>query len=206
LEGKYLAIIVDKVQKRRDIAHSCTDLILEKGMKKLTVAEVAKTAGVSKGSIYDYFKNKEDIVFEVIRGSIQEYHDELMERINEGDQTTREKIFFLFDFVLNEDGLFNKKHNFYKEYISINLSSDNEDMCQFNKECSAFFNGLLKTFIEEGIKKGELVENSINLINGLKAAERGYLFFKWTEKADISQNFRLFLNTIFDLIEVKSDC
>jgi len=59
--GGFMAIIVDKVQKRRDIALSCNDLLLEKGIKKLTIAEVAKTAGVSKGSIYDYFENKEDI-------------------------------------------------------------------------------------------------------------------------------------------------
>ena len=33
-----MAIIVDKVQKRRDIALSCNDLLLEKGIKKLTIA------------------------------------------------------------------------------------------------------------------------------------------------------------------------
>jgi AcrR family transcriptional regulator len=198
-----LAIIVDKAQKRRDIALASNELILEKGIKKLTVAEVAKTAGVSKGSIYDYFKNKEDIVFEVIRVNIEEYHDELMTKINKQSKSTREKILFLFDFVLNEEGIFDIKHNFYKEYVSINLSSDSQEMCQFNLECSEFFNGLVSSFIEEGIAKGEIVEKSRDLIQGLKATEKGFLFFKWTEKKEVSGDFRKFLNTIFDLIEVQ---
>jgi len=88
-----MAIIVDKIQKRRDIALSCNDLLLEKGIKKLTIAEVAKTAGVSKGSIYDYFENKEDIVFEIIRSHISDYQEELNEKINP-DDTTREKFFY----------------------------------------------------------------------------------------------------------------
>ena len=93
-----MAIIVDKVQKRRDIALSCSELLLEKGIKKLTVAEVAKTAGVSKGSIYDYFENKEDIVFEIITSHIEEYQVELNEKLNP-KLSTREKVFLLFGFL-----------------------------------------------------------------------------------------------------------
>jgi AcrR family transcriptional regulator len=52
-----LAIIVDKFKKRREIALSCKKLLLNKGIKKVTVAEIAKTAKVAKGSIYDYFEN-----------------------------------------------------------------------------------------------------------------------------------------------------
>ena len=46
-----MAIIVDKVQKRSDIAFSCKKLILDKGIKNITISEIAKTAGVGKGTI-----------------------------------------------------------------------------------------------------------------------------------------------------------
>ncbi len=46
-----MAIIVDKIQKKQDIALSCKALFLEKGLKNLTIAEVAKTAGVGKGDL-----------------------------------------------------------------------------------------------------------------------------------------------------------
>jgi len=197
-----LAIIVDKAQKRRDIALSCSELLLEKGIKKLTVAEVAKTAGVAKGSIYDYFSNKEEIVFEIIRIHIEEYQKEFEAKIKP-DATTREKLFLVFDFILSNDPEYEKNQNIYKEYISIDLGGENTNMCSFNGECSTFFRVIINHLIEDGIKKGELIEESKNLIEGLLAVEKGFLLIRWTEKVDVKENLRNFLNTIFDLIEVK---
>ena len=199
-----MAIIVDKVQKRRDIALSCNDLLLEKGIKKLTVAEVAKTAGVSKGSIYDYFENKEDIVFEIIRSHISNYQNELNSKIT-SNLTTREKVFLLFGFILDENDEFKKHQNIYKEYMSIDISGENENMCDFDNECADFFKTILNLFIKDGITKGELIESSINLVDGLLAVEKGFLIIMWTENKDVKEDFRMFLNTIFNLIEVKNN-
>ena len=169
-----MAIIVDKVQKRKDIALSCMDLLLEKGIKKLTVSEVASQAGVAKGSIYDYFVNKEDIVFEIIRNDIANYQENLYAQITP-ELSTREKVFLLFDFLLNENEMFEKYQNIYKEYISINLSTKNDNMCEFNQECSQFFKTTIETLIVEGIEKGELIKDSLKLIIELLAVEKGFL-------------------------------
>jgi len=198
-----MAIIVDKVQKRRDIALSCNDLLLEKGIKKLTIAEVAKTAGVSKGSIYDYFENKEDIVFEIIRSHITGYQAELNEKINLNN-TTREKVFLLFDFILSDNEEFEKHQNIYKEYMSIDIAGECKTMCEFDNECGAFFKTILEKFIIDGIAKGELIESSKDLVEGLMAVEKGFLVIKWTENRDVKQSFKVFLTTIFDLIEIKN--
>jgi AcrR family transcriptional regulator len=197
-----MAIIVDKVQKRKDIALSSIDLLLAKGIKKLTVSEVALQAGVSKGSIYDYFENKEDIVFEIIRNDIANYQDNLYNQITQ-DLTTREKIFLLFDFLLNDNDMFEKHQNIYKEYISIDLGTKNDKMCGFNQECSQFFKTTIEELIVEGIKKGEIIKDSLKLISGLLAVEKGFLMIYWTEKREIKSELKEFLNMIFDLIEVK---
>ncbi len=197
-----MAIIVDKVQKRKDIALSSIDLLLEKGIKKLTVSEVAQTAGVSKGSIYDYFESKEDIVFEIIRNDIANYQENLYAQITP-NITTREKIFLLFDFLLNDNDMFDKHQNIYKEYISINLGSKNDNMCSFNQECSQFFRLTIENLIKEGIEKGEIIEDSLKLISGLLAIEKGFLMILWTEKKDIKKELKEFVNLIFDLVEVK---
>jgi len=199
-----LAIIVDKVQKRRDIALSCHDLLLEKGIRNLTIAEVAKTAGIGKGSVYDYFTNKEDIVFEIIRSHIEEYHQKFNQKFDE-KTTTLEKIFLLFDFILSNNDEFIQHHKIYKEYMSITLGTNNEAMHKFNIECTSFKKEILLLIIEEGIKKGEIMEQSKNLINGLLAAEKGFIITSWTEDKYLKEEFRTFLNTIFTLVEVKNE-
>ena len=197
-----MAIIVDKVQKRKDIALSCIDLLLEKGIKKLTVSEVAIQAGVSKGSIYDYFENKEDIVFEIIRNDIENYQDNLYEQITP-TISTREKVFLLFDFLLSENDMFQKHQNIYKEYVSINLGTYNDNMSEFNKECSVFFKTTIEKLIKEGITKGEIIEDSLKLVGGFLAVEKGFLMIHWTEGKDVKGELKEFINMIFDLIEVK---
>ncbi|MEA3315298.1 MAG: TetR/AcrR family transcriptional regulator [Campylobacterota bacterium] len=197
-----MAIIVDKLQKRKDIALSCTELLLKKGIKKTTVAELAKTAGIAKGSIYDYFENKEDIIFEVIRNEIYSYQKELNENIKEC-YSVREKVFELFDFLL-VDNEWNKRHrNFYKEYISIDLGSENIYMSKFNLECNNFFKDILTVFIEDGISKNELIKDSLNFVDTLIAIQKGFLIISWTEKRDIKKELIESLNTIFDLVEVR---
>jgi len=197
-----MAIIVDKVQKRRDIAFSCIDLLLEKGIKRLTVSEVAVQAGVSKGSIYDYFENKEDIVFEIIRNDISNYQEELNAQITP-NISTRKKMFLLFDFLLNDNDMFQKHQNLYKEYIGINIGTENKCMCEFNQECSSFFRATIEKLITEGIQKGEIVKESLKLVSGFWALEKGFLMIYWTEKKDIKEELKEFLNIMFNLIEVK---
>ena len=48
-------------------------------------------------------------------------------------------------------------------------------MCEFNQECSEFFKTTIETLIVEGIEKGELIQESIKLVAGLLAVEKGFL-------------------------------
>ncbi len=77
------------------MALSCFDLIHDCGIKKLTVAEVARTANIGKGTVYEYFDNKEDIIFEIINIHIEEHHKEFQSEVVKLE-TTKEKIELFF--------------------------------------------------------------------------------------------------------------
>ena len=195
--------VVDKEQRRKEIARSCSDLIHDIGMKKLTVAQVAIKAGVGKGTIYEYFENKDDIVFEIMNIHIDTYHNEFLETIKDV-KSTKQKIFHFFKFVI-DDSIENLKHfNGYKEYLSIVLSDDNHAMKKFNLKCNVFFNDQLRKFIKEGIDKKGLIPESINLVDGLLTFEKGLALIKMTQDDfDAKSSCELFINTLFDLIEVE---
>jgi len=197
-----MAIKVDKDKKRRGIAGACTELLLEKGMKNLTITEIAKTAGIGKGTVYDYFNNKEEIVFEIIRKFIEEHQHNLL---SQSDQktSTKQKILYLFDFFLSEYKPYEKHLDVYREYLSVTLSSKCSPMLEFNRECSGFIRNILEDIIEEGIEKGEISEVSRSLIDGIMRAERGYMVVAWAEGRDLRIEFKEFIDTLFDLIEIK---
>ena len=198
-----MAKIVDKEQKRREIAISCRDLVFEVGIRKLTVAQAAKTAGIGKGTIYEYFENKDDIVFEMINISIEEYHAEFLQTI-QNVETTKEKIFHFFKFVLDDSDENMKHFNGYKEYLSVVLGEENQEMKKYNDTCHIFFKEQLKNIIEEGIKKNELIPQSINFIDGLLVFEKGLVLQKMTqEDFDVTTICKMFINNLFDLLEVK---
>lgn len=195
--------VVDKEQRRKEIATTCSDLIHDIGMKKLTVAQVAIKAGIGKGTIYEYFENKDDIVFEIMNIHIDTYHNEFLETIKDV-KSTKQKIFHFFKFVI-DDSIENLKHfNGYKEYLSIVLSDDNHAMKKFNLKCNVFFNDQLRKFIKEGIDKKELIPESINLVDGLLTFEKGLALIKMTQDDfDAKTSCETFINTLFDLIEVE---
>jgi TetR/AcrR family acrAB operon transcriptional repressor len=197
-----MAIKVDKDKKRRDIAIACTELLLEKGIKNLTITEIAKTAGIGKGTVYDYFNNKEEIVFEIIRNFIERHHRYLLSQ-SDKRTSTKQKIFYLFDFFLSEFKSYEKHLDVYREYLSVTLSSKFSPMIEFNKEFSGFIKNILEDIIEEGIKKGEIKDVSRNLVDGIMKAERGYMLVAWAEDRDLRKDFKAYINTLFDLIEIK---
>lgn len=65
------------------ILKSAKELISEKGLQQASVREISKLAGVTTGSIYHHYKNKEEILYEVMDTSLSESHKILEEYIHD---------------------------------------------------------------------------------------------------------------------------
>ncbi|MDJ0756894.1 MAG: helix-turn-helix domain-containing protein [Ardenticatenaceae bacterium] len=52
--------------RREHILTAAIDVIAERGFQKTTVKQIAQRAGVADGTIYNYFKNKDDILLAII--------------------------------------------------------------------------------------------------------------------------------------------
>ena len=55
--------IVDKAERRAHITQAAAEVFASKGFQGALVEDIAAAAGVSKGSVYGYFKNKEDLFY-----------------------------------------------------------------------------------------------------------------------------------------------
>jgi AcrR family transcriptional regulator len=197
-----MAIVVDKVQKRQDIALSCKDIFVQKGIKDLSVSQVAKVAGIGKGTIYDYFSNKEDIVFEIVNILMKKYKESLTKKIEKAI-STREKIKTFSGIFYDEDELELRK--IYKEFISISLSSPNQEMIEFQ---SAYTNDYYEWFVEilsDGVKKGEIREGSQEFARGLFVMAKGMFISNSVTNTidDVKTEIYKFTDSLFDMLELK---
>lgn len=194
---------VNKEEKRREIALACFDLIHEIGMKKITVSTVAKTAGIGKGTVYEYFESKDDIIFEIINMHIEHHHNKFLEMIKDV-KTTRQKVFHFLDFVMIDSEENTKHFSGYKEYLSVVLSDENNEMKKFNTKCHIFFENKLYKIIKEGIDSKELKSNSLDFVDAIMAFEKGIALQKMTQENFDSYNIcKKFINNLFDILEVK---
>ena len=67
--------IVDKPKRRREIAIAAMDLFARKGFERTSVREIAEVCGIAKGSVYDYFVTKEDILIELVKLALETWQE-----------------------------------------------------------------------------------------------------------------------------------
>jgi AcrR family transcriptional regulator len=84
-------------------------IINQAGMRLLVVDDVAREAGISKGSFYSFYPSREDFIMSVFESWEAEYRGALIREVVEGKGTARERIerFFLgaFEILEREPGL-----------------------------------------------------------------------------------------------------
>jgi AcrR family transcriptional regulator len=194
-----MAIIVNKEEKRRNIALSCRELLLEHGINSLTISQIAQTAAVGKGTIYEYFENKEDIVFEIITTFIADHEKKLLALVTE-PIATKDKLFHFFYFLF-EDEVARKHLKVYKEFLAISLSNEPEEMLLFSEECQDKFIFILNQIIESGRTSGEIERSMPISASSLLLFATGLVVDSRLESCDIQKEIHLFLDMLLPLTQ-----
>ncbi|MBN2662865.1 MAG: TetR/AcrR family transcriptional regulator [Bacteroidales bacterium] len=81
----------EKIQLIQDTA---LHLFAEEGFHSVSVQKIAKTAGISKGLLYNYFSSKEELLRTIIHDFVKGMYD-FFDPDNEGSLTDEEFVFFI---------------------------------------------------------------------------------------------------------------
>ncbi len=91
-----------KAIKEASIIQAATEVFGRKGFQAASISEIAEKAGVAEGSIYQYFKNKQDLFFSVPVEKTKEFRTQLelhLEGISGAFNKIRKFVwFFLYYF------------------------------------------------------------------------------------------------------------
>ncbi|MFH0947898.1 MAG: TetR/AcrR family transcriptional regulator [Elusimicrobiota bacterium] len=136
--------------KRQKILNSAIAILNKKEYYKCPVDEIAKGAGVAKGTVYLYFKSKEDIYLSIIFMLV----DKVKEIVNEIQKSavSSNKKLLLF---LEKHSVFVEKNKNIFLTMRENLQPHKE---KYHDELHKKFGeivGIITKIIDEGIKNGE---------------------------------------------------
>ena len=196
--------IVNKAQKREDIALSSTELFIQKGFHNLTVSEVAKNAKIAKGTIYEYFESKEDIVFAIIEYAQTSYDKEVLEKVN-NTNCIKEKVLSLFDLCIAQGEMAIQRRKMYKEFIVVCLENPSPKMIEFQNDIKTKYITWLKDILQKGIKQKQLKPEALQLANGLFSTAEGVLVFSYFDNYNEKNILPLHIDILFKLIEIGEE-
>ena len=93
----------NKEEKENKLLESAFSLFTEKGVKRTSVQEIARQAGVAKGTFYLYFKDKYDVQDYLIAKKSKQLLTDAINSLKDKDITNySEKIICIMDYIINE--------------------------------------------------------------------------------------------------------
>ena len=142
-------------RRRRQIIEAAYEVFSRKGYSSAGIADIAEELGIGHGTFYRYFKNKRDILDQVVDYGVERIMDTLTLETAEPartldefrDQLRRigERLFALLD---SEPGL--------GQVVLLEATSIDEEMTQRVLGLVDTFGALAGQFLENGVKRGFL--------------------------------------------------
>ncbi|MEC1613111.1 fatty acid metabolism transcriptional regulator FadR [Bacillus mojavensis] len=142
-----------KRPKYMQIIDAAVEVIAENGYHQSQVSKIAKQAGVADGTIYLYFKNKEDILISLFKEKMGQFIERMEEDIKE-KATAKEKLALV---ISKHFSLLAGDHNL-AIVTQLELRQSNLELRQKINEILKGYLNILDSILTEGIQSGELKE------------------------------------------------
>jgi TetR/AcrR family fatty acid metabolism transcriptional regulator len=137
------------VGKHEAILRAATSVFAEKGFFNSKVADIAKAAGVADGTVYLYFKNKDDVLHSIFDRAMGEFIAEGRRELAEIDRP-EEKLRRIAQLHLEKLGSDREMAIVFQ----VELRGSIKHMQQFSSAGFAEYLDIIRGTIEEGQKRG----------------------------------------------------
>jgi AcrR family transcriptional regulator len=145
----------EKEQRRNAILSAARKLFFEKGFKYVTVDNIAKRSELSKGSIYLYFKSKEEIYTNILFDEIGKFNRKsfhLFQSNKSAPELVLEFASIYIEFFLNDPELFRILMTFMLHTEDMNLAQPvHEHIIEVTNNTIK----MIETLLHRGIEQGE---------------------------------------------------
>ncbi len=182
--------------KRQNIIDASVKLFIKKGFHKTTVREISKESGISMGSLYDYIRTKEDILFLVC----DHIHNTVSEKLKQSISNKKNSLNNLKNAIREYFLLINDNQNhmllLYQETKALNKKA-RKYIFNAEKELIEIFYDLLMECIKD--KSVKIKKNKAYIAaNNIMVLGHMWAFRRWTlsKRINIEEYIKLQTNLI----------
>jgi AcrR family transcriptional regulator len=139
----------EQARRRHEIFHQVVNIFLKKGFQETSIREIAEATGLGKSTLYDYFRNKDEILvyyFEDQLNDLTAEAQQLAMQNKSADRRLREIIQMHMEFLQANKNLFMKM-----SLEAQRLKPESQKKIQEKRHA---YQDLLRALIEEGIREG----------------------------------------------------
>ena len=142
-------------EKRERILRVAANLFAERGFHRTDMEAVAHRAGVAKGSLYNYFRNKDELFLYLCRNGIERFRQAVWADIpphsniyRQVEHIFRRQVPLILDHPQN-----------FQIYLNLSSSGMKRFANRYSREGEEFAAKRLKTLLKEGITQGIVRED-----------------------------------------------
>jgi len=185
--------------KRTRIIEACAECVNTSGFKKASLQDICEKAGVAKGLVYYYFKDKEELMYQTYL-----YYVEKMKLYFSSDTSKIDDIFEMISYSVRAKAAFFKDYPPAWKFMALAKECDNKQIQEYNDTSSEDLLSRMWSQIDTSRVKEDVDLNSILKMSGLIAESLISKIDKNTDIDSLMKEYDSYLET-FKKITYKEE-
>ena len=186
-----MSIVVEHEKRRREILEKALDVFMEEGFEDATFQKIADRCGITRTTLYIYFKNKRDIFNFSIKQLLSSLENDITAIGSETDLSHTEKLTRVMSVIIERLEENQRLLSVVMNYLIYIAKSDYDPAYRVRRR-TVRLRHILTTMLIEGIKAGDF-DSSINV------KDANELLYSFLEAA----GFRLVVLRHSSVMEIK---
>lgn len=163
--------------KRKEIAEAAKELFTDYGYKAVSMDQIAQKSNVAKGTLYLYFKDKEDLFMYLINGFIKEFDSYVVDIVNKKLSLVDEIHEVIYNMLM-----YRKNQEFLYKIVKEAKEFRTQVSCKVVDMLDDTISVYLEKRLNNAVEKGLIKPCNTTLLTFLVIKVYTALAFEWEEK------------------------
>ncbi len=159
-----MAIVVEHDKRKHEILQKSLDVFIDEGYEDATFQKIADRCGITRTTLYIYFKNKYEIFLGSIKELLKEIEVELTEVVINNNLSSRDALLSIVSILLDSCQKNKKLFNVLLNYL-LQIKKSGVDPNERVLRRVIRIRHLMSTIVINGIRNGEFKKVNIKGVN-----------------------------------------